>query len=99
MVIGLGVQNIDIDSKWHSHKVALQFTSMFTIHVLGDLPLTSSGINIITSSFSAFQLYTAKLYKGRHEFLQLVPKRDKDKRPLKTFPLKGVNIKVTERKR
>ena len=45
-----------------------------------------------------FQLYTAKLYKGRHEFLQLVPKRGKKKEPLKTFPLKGVNIKVTERK-
>ena len=45
----------------------------------------------------SFQLYTAKLYKGRHEFLQLVPKRDKAKEALKTFPLKGVNIKVTEK--
>ena len=51
------------------------------------------------SSFH-FQLYTAKLYKGRHEFLQLVPKREegKAKEALKTFPLKGVNIKVTEKK-
>ena len=47
--------------------------------------------------FPSFQLYTAKLYKGRHEFLQLVPKREEKKEPLKTFPLKGVNIKVTER--
>jgi len=39
------------------------------------------------------ELYTAKLYKGRHEFLQLVPKREEKKEPLKTFPLKGVNIK------
>jgi len=40
------------------------------------------------------ELYTAKLYKGRHEFLQLVPKREgKAKEALKTFPLKGVNIK------
>ena len=53
-----------------------------------------------TSSLS-LQLYTAKLYKGRHEFLQLVPKREGGKAkadPLKTFPLKGVNIKVTEKK-
>lgn len=35
-------------------------------------------------------LYTAKLYKGRHEFLQLVPA--KGPKPLKTFPLKGVTI-------
>ena len=36
-------------------------------------------------------LYTVKLYKGRHEFLQLVPDKDP---PLKTFPVKGMNIKV-----
>ena len=36
-------------------------------------------------------LYTVKLYKGRHEFLQLVPENDP---PLKTFPRKGLNIKV-----
>ena len=54
-----------------------------------------------TSSLSRFQLYTAKLYKGRHEFLQLVPKREGKAKadPLKTFPLKGVNIKVTEEKK
>lgn len=38
-------------------------------------------------------LYTAKLYKGRHEFLQLVPA--KGPKPLKTFPLKGVTIEVS----
>ncbi len=37
------------------------------------------------------QLYTVKLYKGRHEFLQLVPSKET---PLKTFPLKGVNVQV-----
>ncbi len=43
----------------------------------------------------ALQLYTIKLYKGRHEFLQLVPGKEGSD-PLKTFPLKGVNIKVTD---
>ena len=62
-----------------------------------ELLLLIAAINF-TSSLS-FQLYTAKLYKGRHEFLQLVPKREgKAKEALKTFPLKGVNIKVTEKK-
>ena len=69
-------------------------SSFFSLELL----LLITAINF-TSSLS-FQLYTAKLYKGRHEFLQLVPKREGKAKaePLKTFPLKGVNIKVTEKK-
>jgi hypothetical protein len=50
----------------------------------------------ISIFLSFFQLYTAKLYKGRNEFLQLVPGRVEEKEKLKTFPLKGVNIKVSQ---
>ena len=46
----------------------------------------------LSLSFQGEELYTVKLYKGRHEFLQLVPSKTP---PLKTFPLKGVNVGVS----
>ena len=42
------------------------------------------------------ELYTLKLYKGRNEFLQLVPgKRDS----VKTFALKGLDVRVSSSNR
>ena len=37
------------------------------------------------------QLYTIKIYKGRHEIIQYVPEKSNE---VKAFPRKGINIQV-----
>ncbi|XP_071747493.1 uncharacterized protein [Lepeophtheirus salmonis] len=71
----------------------LQCTSSLRDLILSLPPAARLGETVLINCnyhLQGEELYTVKLYKGRHEFLQIVPDKTP---PVKTFPRKGINIK------